>query len=365
MAYFIILGIDFLIAIFTKLKGKALSIFTFAFMAWLGGWADPMTTTDYLDYEAAYYGKLTNRFEWLYTYFSNASLHHGLTYAEFREILIVVTFVLLYFSVLRLTEKPILFVAIFMIFPFFNEVTQVRSFVAFTLILFAGAFFLKNNSVKNIVAYELLVYIAGGFHSSALIFSIVPLVTGLVHRLGLWRTVKGSIALMLVSTVLLFFTAKMSLVISVIYSALSIFGNEAVANTFFSLMTNTSRNLPLLIAVITIYVVVMYLLVLGQNDIMTEMREYKYTFLWAIIIIAALLIPLLVVSDQPQRFQRLGLEAAILIFTTIYQKSSIRQNVIQILVGVLILTVATFYFYGLGDPNGLFPKSIPFLGHFA
>lgn len=371
MGYFIVLIISWIGSLISKGKGIILTVIAFAWMAYLGGTASPTTTTDYISYQY-YYNLLLNglpgnRLEWLYTYLSKVSIHYGFDYASFRLFLICATFVILFTAVIRLTEKPILFSALFLVFPFFNEVTQVRSFIAYTLVLF-GLTFLKNLRFKNLIIFEVIVWLGMGFHSSASVFLFIPLVQMFVQKVGITKASYFSTIFTLVFTLLLMITSRIGTLINLIAKMLEVIGGSSVATTFVNLMSHSSNRKMFFVIALVIYISYQWYLTKVGNECSLNDSSFRVPYsLYALLIMGELLLPLLLISDQLQRFQRIGIESGLLIASSIfYEKMRTKKSegyLFLLIVSILIL-ISMFLYYGLTDISADFPKSIPYIGHF-
>lgn len=369
MGYFVILALSWFDTLIAKNKGIFITIIAFAWMAYLGGAASPISTLDYATYQY-YYSLLVNgqqnRLEWLYNYFSNIAILHNLEYSDFRLWLISVTFVILFLAVVRLTAKPIIFAAFFMIFPFFNEVTQVRSFVAYTLVLF-GLSFLNSLTIKKIIVFELFVWLGMGFHSSAAIFSLVPFVQFLIKKNGVFKVSCLSIIFTSTMSLLLFITSRSKIIVGLIGSALHIVAGSSISDTFVNLMNNSGGGVLFFLTIFLSYSLFQWYLVQTGARIFKSASEELVPFSqYALLIVGELLLPLLLVSDQLQRFQRFGIETGILIVGTIFfQMRNKKDNGAFIFFSIMLIFILFFayVFYGVMNPSDDFPKSIPYIAH--
>lgn len=371
MGYFIVLAISWIGSLISKGKGIICTFIAFLWMAYLGGTASPTTTTDYISYQY-YYNLLLNglpgnRLEWLYTYLSKVAIYYGFDYASFRLFLIYATFIILFIAVIRLTEKPILFSALFLIFPFFNEVTQVRSFVAYTLVLF-GLTFLKKLSFKNILIFEVIVWLGMGFHSSASVFLFIPLVQIFVQKAGITKASYLSTILTFSFALLLMISSKIGTLINFMARILELVGGSFIATTFTNLMNHSSNRKIFFVIALISYVSYQWYLAKVGNECSTNNSSFRVPYsLYALLLMGELLLPLLLISDQLQRFQRIGIESGLLIASTLfYEKVKTKKSgrYLFILIVVVLILISMFLYYGLTDINADFPKSIPYIGHF-
>ncbi|MBZ5963224.1 EpsG family protein [Leuconostoc gasicomitatum] len=370
MGYFIILIMSWLDSLISKGKGIILTLIAFAWMAYLGGAASPNTTLDYAGYQY-YYDLLVkelpgNRLEWLYTSLSEIAISHNFEYAEFRLWLICVTFIILFIAVLRLTEKPIVFAALFLIFPFFNEVTQVRSFVAYSLVLF-GLSFLKKLTIMNIIIFEFIVWLGIGFHSSAAIFVLIPVIQFFVQKVGIKKASHSATVFTIIFSLVLLVTSRVSVIVNLIASMLEIIAGSSVSITFINLMNHSSnRKTFFLIALLSYAVFQWYLSNIG-NELFDNDKQVQVPYAqYSLLIMGEMLLPLLLLSDQLQRFQRIGIEGGLLIVGTLFlrEKRNKDNTAYIFIIKVLIFVFISMYiYYGLTDLNTDFPNSIPYIAH--
>lgn len=370
MGYLVILTLTWLNALIGKSKGILLTIFAFCWMAYLGGAASPITTTDYASYKYYYdllvNGQPGNRMEWLYTYFSELAIAHNFDYALFRLWLVCITFLILFIAVLRLTSNPDLFTALFLIFPLFNEITQIRSFVAYTLVL-VGISFLNILNFKRIIVYEFFVFLAIGFHSSAAIFSIIPVIVLLIKKIGLRKVSRISLIITVLFSLILLITSKINIVVNLLANFLTIIGGASVSITFLNLMNNSSNRKFFFLMVLLSYILfTKFIIFLGENVGKSDSDlSLKILPVFSLLFIGEMLIPLLLISDQLQRFQRFGIEGGMVIFSMIILNFGNKKIVSRkyILIVFLFTIFNMFLYYGLFNYDNEFSQSIPYLSH--
>ncbi len=364
MGYLFILITSWFNTLYIKGKGYLVAILAFAWMAYLGGAASAFTTLDYANY-ATYY-QLTAagvdvRLEWLYTLLSRRAVIVGLDYAQFRLILFGVTFAILFVAVIRLTELPVLFAACFMLFPFFDEVTQVRSFVAYSIALLATSF-LSRLSLKRILVFEALIVLAIGFHSSAGVFVLLPLLQYAVQKTSPAHAARVVDIVMIVFALFLLVFSKINFLVNLIAKLLLFVSSESTSNSFLSLMAQQTGSKKFFLEVFIGYWLFKKLILWAGKDNPKAISANVYS----LFLLGQLLLPLLLISDQMQRLPRLGIEAAILIIGTLVatevSKSKRAQQVILLTLGLVL--VNAFFYYGLLEPSAPFPTSIPYLAHF-
>lgn len=334
-------------------------------MAYLGASANPLTTFDYLAYQNIYnqisVGANT-RVEWLYKLCSQVAISFGLDYLSFRTILVFVIFLILYIAAARISQSLSLFAGLFMVIPFFQEVTQIRSFAAYTLAIF-GMTYLTNLTKKRLIIYFLIIIFAMGFHTSAGVFLLVPIIQKLIDRVGIFKVFKISSMVSFLFALLLIISSKASLVINVIASIVGATAGKVIENTFITLMASSGGSKQYFIIVYILYEVIIYQIVKLKN-LSKDTEINKFNFLFAGMILGLLLSPTLIISTQFNRVQRLGIELALLLISYVFPKlrksKSANCRFLVILISLFMIAGA---FYGFYSSEDQFESSIPYLLH--
>lgn len=95
----------------------------------------------------------------------------GLSYNEFIFIYFTIA-ILIFIRALSFFEKNLRFVlGLYIIFPLFLDIVQIRNFMAMSIVLFSLRYLMKNNFL-NIVLYVIGILIASTFHSIALCYLV-------------------------------------------------------------------------------------------------------------------------------------------------------------------------------------------------
>ncbi|MCT3429121.1 hypothetical protein HC003_01075 [Limosilactobacillus fermentum] len=362
MGYIFILFAVWIYALFIRRKGYILAAIAFAWMAYLGGTASPFGTFDYIDYQGIYNRTamgIDTRTEWLYTSLSKIAINRGLYYNQFRIILIACIFILLYIAVVRLTKKPIYVAAFFMIVPFFQEVTQVRSFAAYTIVLL-GISFLDTLSIKKIVFYYMINFLAMGFHTSAGIFLILPLVQYAIEKNGIDKSIRFSIWVSVLLAPCMYLLSKETFVVNLISRFVEMIAGSTVATTFSTLMSVSRGSKSYFLIIYVAYLVLALLISVKGKDALIYV---KYSGLYAGFIITFALTPILLISTQFNRLQRYGFELAMIILVVMWSKARIADAKLRLVIVCLVTTVLACAFYGVFTNGDTFRTSIPYLMH--
>ena len=120
---------------------------------------------DFFDYGGAlWFGYSRDSGYTLINYYANYS---GFNYIEFKTILSLLCMLALSYWVYRLSNNCICFLILYLIYPFFMDVIQIRNYIV-EIILFYALYDLSQN--KNTIKYVLFVLIAASFHSLALVY---------------------------------------------------------------------------------------------------------------------------------------------------------------------------------------------------
>lgn len=351
-----------------KKKSLLFPVLGLLYLAWLGGAADPITTMDYANYESNYNLMFSptynSRFEWAYLSLAKASYLAGLSYAQFRLILVFLIFIVLFIVVKKFTYNMGFFVATFALFPFFNEITQIRSFAMYTLVLFAASLLINVNK-RNVIIAILIILLSTGFHSSGYFYFIFLLIRILVKK----NINVGSVIIIisLLGSAFLILTGSTSIGLHIAKVVGYVTGNTASTENILINFVGTSVRRAFVLEVIFLYGVVFVLSkkmieYLSTKVIFDKNIIGKTEVLISLIYTGMLGLPLLAMSDQYQRFPRFGIETAIILAALYFEhRIKISQRIGGMLSTLLIISFLSYVFYGL--PNSTFAQSIPFLAH--
>lgn len=353
-----------------KKKSIVFPAISLLYLSWLGGAPAPVTISvlDYHNYEGNYNvmfsSNYNSRFEWGYLSLAKVAYNSGLTYAQFRLILCFIIFIVLLIAVRRFTNNVAFFVGTFAIFPFFNEIDQIRSFAMYTLILLAASFLIKVNK-KNIIISTLIIFLATGFHSSGYFYLAFIGIRLLMHK-----NIKVNsmiIIISIVSSIILFLTGSTSAGQKIAQIIGSLTGNasasENILTNFVGGEGSFTKKLLMILsyALLTVLAKKMAVYIVNLNENNNNITG-KVNSLMSLIYSGMLSLPLLFMSIQYQRFPRFGLET-IIILTALYfeHKIKIVDRFIGMVVTLMFVLFLSFIFYGI--PNSQIAQSIPFLVH--
>lgn len=205
MVYFIQLILNIVFS-FRKKDVKVVSLFGILTLAYYTGTMNPFASYDTLNY-ATYYSSLRNGmiptsiFESGYKMLNDIGVQYGLSYSDFRMATSVLFFLILYWTLIRLKVNTNVFLALYSIFPFFSEATQVRNFFMTTLVLLAVTFITKKTKQGYIIGM-LVIILASQFHNFGYFYLLIfPLL--LVKNETVNKIIKWLPSLSLLLTILL------------------------------------------------------------------------------------------------------------------------------------------------------------------
>lgn len=146
---------------------------------WSSGNADwEIYITRYNNYES-----LSSHTEWLFTLCQKIS---HLLHFDYRLYLIIISGICLYLiykTIIDLSPRPAMVLALYAIFCFPIDVTQVRFFMAFTIAVFGLRYlfsYIRSKQRKDLVKWVICIVIASGMHMAiaVVLLFIVPILWG-------------------------------------------------------------------------------------------------------------------------------------------------------------------------------------------
>lgn len=170
MPYLILIFMIFLG--FTAPRNKIISIVLFTYMWCIIGFNS--FTPDFANYKFMYEqidSGIFTTFEPGYVMLNHICLHAGLSFTQFRCVVAAIGLLLVYISVLRLTDNYNLLLCIFMLYPVLGYTGGIRSLVAFGFGLL-GMTFLVRGGKRRIIKYLICIGLAICFHYSFFVYLI-------------------------------------------------------------------------------------------------------------------------------------------------------------------------------------------------
>lgn len=260
----------------------------------------PATIPDYAQYSSMYYTDYS-QIEKGYAFFSKLFLSKGFEYSTFRLVCTIIGLIVMSIGVYRFTHDLSKFWAIYILFPFFMDIIQIRNFLMMSFVILASSF-LVNINFKNVLLFLIFTTIGSSFQSAGYFFYI-PLIF-LLFRNN--RVVKK----LFVGVIGLFCFLSLisrSIVYAIIAKATSIIGAESVITTKLSNYTNDSVNfgfLPYWILIILSYFIVRYSMKNILNDGLEKANLEKLKVIEAFSLTSLVSLPLIMVSLDFYRISR-------------------------------------------------------------
>lgn len=372
MIYYTILIINGLL-FFSRLKSRIIPVISLIGLGFLAGSADIYKINDAVVYQNAYNALAVGapgtdkRFEWLYTATEKGAQLLGLNFTDFRFYFLMSVFVLIATALVYVTPRPSLFVFLFAIFPFFSEITQIRSFAMLAVMMWALIFSAKSGKKWQIVSF-LTMLLASGFHSTGYLFLLVFVVRKFSIRKIVNYSVRSVVVLVLVGVAIRLFATNLFQVF--LGALLNLIGRENMGSD--STVNAYSAGLgssffPVLIMIL-IYVLVLFV---TAKLYFSKSIEGPDGSLLSVLLISEIVmivgIPLMFMSVNYQRILRFGIEMGYLFFAiysgkyvTIISNGKVKLLPIYMsLLMVISVLIALLVFDG-GVISGPFADTIPY-----
>lgn len=93
----------------------------------------------------------------------------GLDFLGYKIVVGIIGLSFISLAILRNTKRPNLFLVLYLIYPFFIDVAQHRSFLSFSILIYSFTY-LKHKDFKHILLYCLFVLISASIHSFTIVF---------------------------------------------------------------------------------------------------------------------------------------------------------------------------------------------------
>ncbi|MCT2872725.1 EpsG family protein [Limosilactobacillus fermentum] len=143
-------------------------------MAYLMGTVDTLHSFDTSAYEYMYsYLPSTHRFEAGYMNLTYWFYSHNVPYVEFRLISFAIFVVIMFMGIRLLTNNWIAFYSLYLIFPFFMDVTQVRQFFMFSLVIFGSGIIARYKGKLSFLVGALIIILSCEFQSSGIVYVLL------------------------------------------------------------------------------------------------------------------------------------------------------------------------------------------------
>ena len=95
----------------------------------------------------------------------------GLSFNAFRMLLGIVGYALIISTIKVLTKNTNQVLALYLIFPFFNDVIQIRNFLSMSIVIYASRYLVRSRK-SDALKYVLLVLLASRIHTASLFYLV-------------------------------------------------------------------------------------------------------------------------------------------------------------------------------------------------
>lgn len=152
---------------------------------------------------------LGERFESGFIFLYQIGNKLGLSYQHFLGVLGVLCLLIIVFTVRQYTRRTFIVVGLYLIYPFFMDVVQIRNFVAM-VIFFAGIRFYRVKNVTDILYSIGFILLATSIHKTMILFLVFILLRRLLSlekwlKLGAIVAVVGTLMTNIIPSLLLMF----------------------------------------------------------------------------------------------------------------------------------------------------------------
>lgn len=284
------------------------TIATLIIMVYLMGTVSPYHSFDTAAYQYMYdLPPVTHRFEIGYMSFSYYFYEHGFTYETFRICSYTVFVILMFLGVKKLTPNLIGFYSLYLIFPFFLDVTQVRQFFMFSLVIFGVGMLCGENKYLRWIG-TISILISPLFQSSGFLYYLLFILNRVNYKKML-KIMDYLIWIMPVLTLVIHYAHLNKFISGTLAFVLSSRSNAAESVTIYTQGSAFSIVLWYIVSIMVSYYVFrkIALNVKCQNNVLT--------YLVNIFFIAVITIPLLASSSDFERFIRNGIFALLIVFS--------------------------------------------------
>lgn len=304
---------------------------------------------DYLAYKRSYIYQI-NEFEPGYNLLARWSFFHGISYDNFRTMLLILSITLLMIGIIRMTKNYIFALSVYMIVPFFLDVIQIRFLLMTGFVVFGASFLKKHSLVRNLFVI-LLILLGAQFHSSGYLFVIVVafhLTSDDVRDRLLVILAPFSLVLGLY---LRYIPSGREILLNGIASILSgLIGRSSSVNRVYTFYTAGTANFfiaMLILVILLIFVVHKYY----QVQVLYKFSSYKFSIVQSFQLLLIIILPLISTFNEFSRLLRVIVIFGIILFSNIIADMdyiAINKKIFRqfLLIGVIGLALSTYEFYG-------------------
>lgn len=366
MLYIISVIMEFIVGTLKGKNTRFLGLIGFFIFAFLAANVDPVTTTDYANYQAGYNSAplgVSSVFEQGYTKLGIQAYNLGLNYAEFRAIFTYEAFIILVIALMRFTSNIAMVASLFGLMLFFNLTTQIRNLMMIALVLL-GLSFLKNKTPIGILLFVILDIIGAQIHTSSYFFLLIlPLV--LAPRPWLKRlTIVIAIVTFIMSLFILIFGN--SNFIHIMAEVLSFVDRDNLMQRLTNSYGRGTRILVKILIVLTSVGSALLATVISnqhKTNATNDGMKQKLNLLGTASLVSLLSIPLIFLAPDYSRIPRETMIFLILIVAIYFEKPTQFSHAAKSMICYFMLLVPVFIYTHLTIWGPQFTDSIQYLAH--
>lgn len=313
MLYVFLVLLGLFLSLFNLTKNKIVKImYTIAVlitMVYLMGTVDPYHSFDTSAYQYMYsLPPITHRFESGYMYMSYYFYKKGFTYETFRICSYALFSFFMFIGVLQYTPNLICFYSLYLIFPFFLDVTQVRQYFMFSLVVFGiGLLYKKNKCLRYIGIFAIL--ISPLFQTSGFLYYLIFVLKRFNYK-KLIKTLDYLIWILPIITIIVHYAHLNRIFSKGLAFILSSRSNAADSVNLYTQGSSFSTVILYIISIMIAYFIFKNIILDLKN-----FADYKKLLLTAVFFIGVLTIPLLASSSDFERFIRNSIFILIIAFS--------------------------------------------------
>lgn len=294
----------------------------------------------------------------IFTFLINTSNLIGLEYKQFRMILLITYFIIIFFVTMKLTKNIDFVMLLYFIFPFAIDAVQLRQTTAYIFVYLAFYILLRDgidinfkNDKKRILLFILFICIAGNIHYSTFLYLIflIPI---------LYKETKKNILFITLFIVEIIIVLLMNGLINILpESNLTNKIHDVIeaTNYFYGSYTAYLRTYLRVLGIFCIYMVLNGTVInnLKRNNINNEqlircymVRDFNIYIL--------LIIPFMIYFADLYRLQAGLLTLDYITLSYYYQKNNKVGDNILFKITSMVLPVFILYFYVLNNESALY-----------
>lgn len=313
-------------------------------MVFLMGTVSPYHSFDTASYEYMYsWVPDSHRLEIGYMNFSYLFYKNGFSYESFRIFSYALFIILMFIGIRELTPNLIGFYSLYLIFPFFLDVTQVRQFFMNSLVLLGVGLFSKNEKFCREIGI-LAILVSPLFQTSGIIYYLLFI----LYKVNLKKMLKLMdylIWILPIITIIMHYAHLNKLISGILALLLSSRSNQDDAVALYTQGASFSTVILYILSIMMGYFV--------YKKFILNVREYdsiKKKLLTSIFFIGVISIPLLSSSSDFERFIRNSILILIIVFSIyVYQIKKIGSHIWLrswgIMLCIFLLTTASWKYW--------------------